>query len=401
MTTPRSRLRGAVIAALLLGAGVGTAVYLVKSRPNAPRAQARETAMLVDAVAARAASFPVRIPVQGTVQAARQVQLSPEVNGRVVWKNPRLVPGGRIAAGETLVRIDRREYELAVEQQRAAVDRARLDLDLERGRKVVAEREWELIGEEMEPSAAQRALALREAHVATAKVALESAESAMRRAELSLERTVVKAPFNALVQTEAVDVGQIVTSQSRIASLVGTDKYWVQISVPVDRLARIRLPSGDRPGAEAVVWQSIGGERVERTGQVVRLLGDVDPAGRLARVLVEVDDPLETGPKARLPVLLGSFVHVEIDAGTVEGIEIPRVALREGERIYVMNGENRLEIRPVEVAWRNDESVIITAGLQPGEKLITSRVRAAVAGMALRTSGAGAGETARMEALRP
>src|SRR5690606_11471235 len=133
----------------------------------------------------------------GTVVPARSVALSAEVGGRVTWMTPDLVPGGRIAANKPLLQIDARDYKLAVEQQYAAVDRARTELELERGRRKIAEREWELLGK---GSGGDGNLALREPQMRTAEVAVKAAESGLERARLAVGRTKISLPFNALVQ---------------------------------------------------------------------------------------------------------------------------------------------------------------------------------------------------------
>ena len=237
------------------------------------------------------------IRARGTVRPARQVVLQPEVSGRVVWQNDALVPGGYLEKNALLVRIDARDFQLSLESSEANVAKARLDYKLERSRKEVAEREWKLFGGDA-PTADDDpdggTLALREPQVKTARVAVQSAESARERAQLNLSRTRVQAPFNALVMEESVDVGQLVSPQSRLATLVGTDQFWVQVSVPVEALPWIDVPAPDKKtkGSPARVIQDVGKRRIEREGHVVRLLPDLDPSGTMARLLVAVDDPL-------------------------------------------------------------------------------------------------------------
>jgi multidrug efflux pump subunit AcrA (membrane-fusion protein) len=251
-----------------------------------------------------------------------------------------------------------------------------------------------------------------------AKAAVESAESVQAQAKLALGRTSLSAPFNAIVQSENVDVGQLVSPASQLAVLVGTDAYWVQLSVPVEQLAWIDVPglnADKKQGSAARVWQEIGGARVERPGQVIRLLGDLDPVGRMARVLVQIDDPLrlkengqrkvvptEEKPAAakalpsaeKLPFLIGAYVNVEVEARQVQVpvVEIPRLALRDGSQVYVYGASDKLEIRKVNIVWRSKDSVLVRAGVKPGELVITSRLAGAVPGMRLRKHGAAEGK---------
>jgi RND family efflux transporter MFP subunit len=234
----------------------------------------------------------------------------------------------------------------------------------------------------------RRELALREPQVRAAEVAVDSAESALDRARLDLRRTTLTAPFNALVVSEAVDPGEVLGARARVATLVGTDAFWVQVSVPVDTLGSMRIPGvrGAEEGSRAAVVQQLGEQRVEREGRVIKLLPELEDVGTMARVLVEVRDPLglEAPDDERLPLLLGAYVHVAIEAPPLEAIEIPRVALREGDQVYVMDEDDRLAIRGVTIGWRREHSVLVSSGLTSGERIITSSVPTPVEGLELR-----------------
>jgi len=409
---------------LVLALGVAALIAMVKSRPEAKKVERVDPGTLVEVMRASSEERLIKVRAHGTVTPARSVVLSPEVSGVVRWMHPEVLPGGRFHAGETVVRIDAQDYRLAAEQQYAAVDQASTALEIEKSRKKVAEREWELMrkGEDKKGGA----LALRDPQLRTAQVALKSARSGLERAKRTVGKTALRAPFNAMVQARAVDVGQLVGPASPLVTLVGTDAFWVQVSVPVERLAWFDVPGvrGATEGARALVWRQLSGERVEKEGRVIRLMSDVDPMGRMAKVLVEVRDPLglardkrtavgeEPARDAGLPLLIGSFVQVAIDGRQVKrSIEVPREALRDGDRVYVMAGHkvevpgwfrdmlfwanpaeipelltlHTLETREVTVIWRQPESVIVTEGIQEGDLIITSPVPAPVEGMKLRT----------------
>lgn len=384
-----------LIPVAIVVAGVMVFKTLKATKPEAQKKERHDPGALVEVMVVTAQRQQVVIEANGTVMPARQVVISPEVSGRVRWVNADLMPGGKLAAGDTLARIDASDYSLAVEQQHAAVDRARTELELEKSRKKVAEREWELLGEG-EPE--EGSLALRDPQLRTAEVAVKSAQSGLDRAKLAVARSVLKVPFNAIVQQKQVDVGQLVGPQTPMATLVGTDSYWVQVSVPVARVGWLSIPGvgGTKTGSPARVWQDIGGSRIEREGRVVRMLGDLDPVGRMARLLVEVDDPLglkqQTVPTegsteaSHLPLLLGSYVNVEIAGREMDGVfELPREALREGDQVFLMTADNILHIQEVEVVWRRRGSVLIAGGLEAGDRVITSPLPAPVEGMKLRT----------------
>jgi RND family efflux transporter MFP subunit len=384
----------------ILAVGIGIMKFLVATKPEAKKRPVEERGTLVEFVTVNRESRPIRVAAQGTVVPARQVAIAPEVMGRVRWMAAELTPGGRLKANQTLLRVDGRDYKLAVEQQYASLDRAQTELEIEKSRKKVAEREWELFGGKAAgtakatqgdagvTTAKPEVLALREPQMRTAKVAVKAASSGLRRAKLTVSKTNLRAPFNAIVQTRNVEIGQIVGPTAPIATLVGTDAYWVQISVPVDTLSWINIPGVGAvdKGSPATITQIVGGQDVARTGEVIRLLGDVDPVGRMARILVEIKNPLGDPSSGELPLLMGSFVQVAIEGlEVVDVVVLSRSSLRDGNRAYVVSADSTLEVRTVEVAWRGEDVVYVTSGLNEGDKLITSPLAAPVEGMKLRT----------------
>ncbi len=194
-------------------------------------------------------------------------------------------------------------------------------------------------------------------------------------------------PFNAIVQEEAVEVGEVASPQTSLATLIGTDQFWVQVSVPMDDLRVIDIPAaGDGPGSRCTVICTTGNtQSISRPGRVIQLLGDVDPVGRMARILVAVDDPLGLKSDRSAPLLLGAYVCVEIQGKSMADVcPVPRKVLREGDKIWVMNEQDELEVRSVEIVWRERDVVLVRSGIEAGERIITSQLAAPVPGMKLR-----------------
>ncbi len=236
----------------------------------------------------------------------------------------------------------------------------------------------------MDVSEEQRALAQREPQLESTRLELKAAQSALKKAQLDLTRTTLRAPFNAMVVSESVDTGQLLSPQATVARLVGTDEYHVQVSVPVSSLRTIRARADDEAGSEAKIIQRVGQETIERRGEVIRELPDLDPGGAMARILVRIENPL--GRRGDLPLLLGSFVDVEVGAQPIDNaIRLPRVALRNGRSVYVMNDQDQLEIRDVRIAWTEPDAVLVTGGLEANERVVTSRIPTPVPNMLLRT----------------
>lgn len=374
-----------ILVLLILTAGGLISWKLVKTKPKVARKPISIGSPLVETLPAISGTEQVRIIAMGTVIPAKEVVIRPQVSGYITEISAGLIPGGRFKAGDMLLRIDDRDYKIAVDQRKAEVSRALMDLKMEKGRKTIAEREWDLLSSEISATDAGRELALRNPQLKKAVAALESVRSALRKAMLDAERTEIKAPFNSFVKEKYVDIGQPVTSGTNLVTLTGTDEFWVRISVPVSRLPWISIPQiNGSEGSPATVIQE---NRVaERHGRVVRLLGDLDPVGRMARLLISVEDPfgIHLPSPAPVPLLLGAYVTVKIQGPQLTDIfVIPRKALREGDQVWVMTDKNRLAVRTAEVIWRRKADVLVR-GLKPDEQIITSRISSPVPGMKLR-----------------
>ncbi|RJP31665.1 MAG: HlyD family efflux transporter periplasmic adaptor subunit [Phycisphaerales bacterium] len=431
-----SGLRGVIanLAAPLLFviAAAGVGAVLISSPPHVPKAEPETLAPVVGVADLVPHDTEVFLEAFGSVVPSRQVRVMPEVSGRVLEHNDRLEPGGLIAAGEPLIRIDPADYQIAVAQAQADLDvatheaarigarietlhgrRAQLSVEVEylrwNAQRLGRLAERDSAGEQESRDAVtqlesrEAARKTLDAEIAEQRLAVQSAEAAVAVAEqrleaarLALERTSVFAPFDAIVVTENVETGQFVAAQTSIATLAATDEFWAEAAIPIGRLGDIRFALDDEGDASRVtVTLATGGAAVEWEGVALRPLGDLDPLGRMAQVLISIRDPLglnEGTSGAARRVLLGSFVKLRIDAGRLHGVfPIPRKALRENDRVWVRTAEGRLAIRPVEIVWRRHEDVLVRNGFQPGDQLVTTHLASVIPDMPLRVRDGGAG----------
>jgi len=286
-----------------------------------------------------------------------------------------------------LVKIDPADFELALRQRETDLAKAKASLALEMGQQAVAQREFELLGESV--SDENRDLVLRQPQLAQAQAAVSAAEAALDLARLNLERTTVKIPFNATIRSRDVNVGMQVTVSTPLATVTGSDEYWIELTVPVELLSWIRLPGKveDRGSAVRVFPSTSRADEAFREGTVLRLLPDLEPNGRLARLLVSVSDPLALRPEnaGKPKLILADYVEAEIQGtGLPSAAALARNLFRDGDQVWVMNDQKQLEIRPVTVAFRGPETLLVTDGLQPGDQIIVTDLPAAVQGMLLR-----------------
>ena len=359
------------------------AFFVLKAtKPTPERSEKVSDGVLVHIRPLTTASHDASVAAKGRVMAAQKVMLQAELGGRVTWQSGELVPGGRFKTGEKMLKIDARDYNITADARRADLRRARLELTVENRRSDVAKQEWDAFGDNSSESEGS-GLALRKPQLEAAKVQLKAAQGAVAKAELDLRRTHLRAPFNAMVIDENVDVGQLIGPQSMVATLVGTDAYWVKVPIPVRMMPKTRARAGDTPGSKVQITQTIGDQKIERQGEVIRHLPDLDPGGSMARILVSIADPL--GQEGELPLLLGSFVDVSIEAGQVEDtLQVPRFAVHDGNRVYIMNSDRRLEVRDVEIVWSTQDSVFVKSGVKAGEQIVISRINTPIPNMLLR-----------------
>ena len=374
-----------VVCAVLVG------YITMKSGPTARRTPPARTAKLVEVAPIRIADAPTTVEVMGTVLPAREITLTPRVSGEVVEASPEYQPGGVFHAGDLVVRIDPADYQLIVRQRESALAKAEGAYRLEMGLQAVALRDYEFLNETVTQE--NRDLVLRKPQLQSAEASVTSAQAALEDAQLDLTRTRVRAPFNALLRERYANVGGQVSAASPLGTLVGMDTFWVEASVPVDQLRWIEIPAtAVEKGATARVYsETAWGEAAYRSGEVIRMRAGLEPQGRMARLLIAVPDPLALHPdnEGQPRMILSSYVRVEIEGKRLAGVAtIPRSALRDGDHVYVMDRNDRLEIRRIEVVFRGAEAVL-ARGVLEGERLVTTDLSAPVPGMPLRTQAEG------------
>ncbi len=373
------------IIAIVVGLFVARA--LIKNRPKPKKKTPTVSAPWVQIETVSKKDQKITIEALGLVRPARSLVLQPEVMGRIIDASENLTLGGHVVEGEELLRIDARDYRLAVQQQRANVSRAQTQYQVEKGRKVVAEHEWELMTNKPKVNVAGRDLALRKPQIRSARADLESARSALKRVQLSVDKTVITAPFNGVIQKENLEIGQLVSPQTPVATIIGTDNFWVQTSVPIGHISAIDIPAADSSveGSRVrIIQEKSKAKSIVRTGRVIRLLSDLDPRARLARLLVDVAKPLSTEP-GQLPLLIGSTVHLEIEGKTIpNAMKIPRSAVHNGNQVWRVDSDQKLRIQTIDITWRSREYVFVVGGLPDPADLIVSRLSFAVDGMPVR-----------------
>jgi len=381
----RARL---LLVALTLGLGLGASWALFAVARPVRTGTAEIPPPLVRVVHAELGDTRVRIRTQGTVAPRTQTNLVAEAAGRVVRISPALADGGFFEAGEELVGIESRPYEIAVAQAEATVARLASEAHLAEAKlaRVAA------LHEKGVASIAQLEEA-RNAHQ-VADAAHRKARAELTQARWNLERTRILAPFTGRVREKRVDVGQYVTPGVPVARVYAVDYAEVRLPVAYDDLAFIDLPRRRFDGAVPRALPPVrilggsAGRRHEWQGRIVRAEGAIDPHTRMLHVVARVDDPFRA--QGDVPTLtVGEFVDAEIAGRRLEDVFVlPRSALRGGQRVLVVTDEERLEYRDVQVVREDREQAVVRDGLSDGERVCVSPLPIAVDGMKVRTTRA-------------
>lgn len=384
--SPRKTL---LISAAILFAAAFLTVVIFSTEPEAEReAATKKTAMLVDVTIAEAGDFRPTINAMGTVIPAQSVMLQPRVSGHVTGLANNFFPGGRVTEGDVLLRLDPSDYQNQLQQRQSELAQATTALEIEMGEQAIAERDFRRIEGGRNLSEMQRALVLREPQLNAARARVEAARANVQQARLDLERTQIKAPFDAQVLSRLVNVGSQVSPGDNLADLVGVRTYWVEATLPLARLRWINVGGGE---ANVLIRNRTAWPAGEfRRGRLHSVIGELEGQTRMARVLIEVDDPLAVEPdnEGKMPLMIGSFVECRIQAEPLRNVvRIERGLVRKNDTAWVMEN-NALAIRELEIALRDEQYAYIESGLNAGDKVVTTSLSAVDEGAELRLAEA-------------
>jgi multidrug efflux pump subunit AcrA (membrane-fusion protein) len=293
-----------------------------------------------------------------------------------------------------LLKIDPADFDNAVSIRKSELAQAEASLKIEEGRQSLAKKELKLLEGTIED--ANRDLVLRKPQIASIKAEVSAAQAAMDRADLDLQRTSIKAPFDAQILDRSVNEGSQVSPGDELARLVGIEVYWVMASVPIRSLNWIVFPEGEEEKGSKVTLKNTDTwpANAEREGYVSRMIGELNQRTRLARVLITVKDPLALGSKDSedqqaekpdlQPLILGSLIETHITGRPIENvIRLKREYVRDQDTVWVMKDE-KLEIRETEIEFRDATHAYIRSGLEEGEEVVTTNLATVAEGIGLR-----------------
>lgn len=322
-------------------------------------------------------SVQLDVSSQGRVQASRRVSLSAAATGPVSWISPSLVAGGYFAADEVILRVDSADYETALERARSSLAQAENDA---RHAREELERNAELATQRLISESQLRDLQ-RQADNTAGRV--RDASAAVSQAELELRRSEIRTPFATIVESTNIDLGQHVGRGQALAVLLSADEVEVRLPLALNQLSWLDVPLGVRGelapeiAPKVKISGRLGQEMQQWEGRLVRMEASIDTSSNAVQAIVRVDQTA-----AEIPLPIGLYVEASISGRQVDDVVVlPREVIRGSNRVLVVDTENRLWYREVDIMRLENDRVIIEGGLQDGERICLSPIQAVIDGM--------------------
>lgn len=354
----------------------GALLIAIIIRLNPPESEQRQPftgpMMTVETRIVAESNYPIMLESYGTVQPRTRSILVAQVGGQIVSVNENVRDGGFFEEGDILVNIDARDYEADVRIAEATLMDARQALAEAEARTNQAKEDWARLGNTGDAPD----LVLRIPQLEAAKAKVISAQSALQKAKLDLERTNIIAPFAGRILRKFVDLGQVVSPNTQLAEIYATD--YVEIRLPLRNrdLPYIDLPESyrfaDVPRASqgrVEIRSQLGGEDTWEA-ILVRTEGAIDETARQLHVIAQIDDPFGRDNEDRAPIKIGQYVTARLEGRTIpNALVIPNNTIYQGSYVYTVE-DGVLRRRDIEIAWQNDIEAIIGAGLTAGDMLV-------------------------------
>ncbi|MFK5947711.1 MAG: efflux RND transporter periplasmic adaptor subunit [Methylococcales bacterium] len=380
-----------IIALIIICVAGSLSAYWLTNRPKAPKIIAKQVLPQVTVIPVKVIEHPTTIYAMGNVIPSQSVNLTSRISGMVTSLGDNFIEGGLLKKGEKIVQLDPTDFKLVIEQKKSDLAQAEFNLKLEQGQQAIAKREFELLGAKL--TSQELELVLRKPHLKAAASKVQAAKAILQQAKLDLKRTLTRSPFDAIILQRNANIGSWISTFSTgtpLAKLAGTRSFWVDASVPMDKLKWLSIPgiSQQAPSTAKITYDSAWGKGIFRKGTVKRLKAEVEASGRMAKIIVEVMDPLsqKTENKNAPPMVLGTFVRVAITGKTLHKvIALPESTLHDGRYIWLIDQQQFLKIKEVSPVWAEQGVIYLKKQQLPNNaQVISSNLSTPVEGMKIR-----------------
>ncbi len=354
----------------MLAAAAAVSVALYFNRPSSDISEPVYTPVTVDVAEVVKEDLRIQIQAQGTVTPLRQTSILAEVKGRVVEVSPAFNVGGFVEQGEVLLRIDPRDYQTSLLRAQAAIESAESALAQERGRAEVALREWKKLPQGSQRSAEARDLYLRKPQLEQAEAQLLAARADLDTARDNLGRTIIRAPYDALIRAKHSELGQYVAPGSPLVDIFSVDLAEVRLPIPQSKLDYLELPGlqGYEDGALIDLYTDVAGEISHWPARLHRTEGTFDERSRVLYTVARIEDPYALHSPDREPLRIGTFVKANIEGREIRDVvRLPRHLLRAGDLLWIVDESSRLRNRQVTTLRTGGDEIYVSAGLDNGD----------------------------------
>ena len=366
----------------IIGLAIGGFVLLDVAKPEPDKKVEPPRPLSVYVESAEQADVALQVTTGGEVRSRTDVNLVSQIAGRIISVSSEFTEGGKVSPGVTLVKIEDTDYQLALSQAQARVAEAEVGVQ-------EAEASADVARKQLRDAKNASPLALKKPQVAQAQARLKAAQAELAQAELDLSRTEITLPFEGRISEKMVDVGQYVGPGTFLGKAFATDVVQIRLPLTDSQLASLGLPIGyvaeQRTPIRVELSAVVAGKEQHWQGELVRLDASIDTETRTLFGQVEVIGPYDSNVSENgMPLAVGLYVNAEIFGREIQNATvIPREALRAGDTVFVINEDQRLEIREVVVAHSSESEAIIESGIKPTDRVIVSSIRNPIPGMSL------------------
>ena len=378
-----------LISIAILASAVGGAFVMIQTRAAPTQLEREIPVLLVDAIEARREPVIFRVTTQGAVTPRTESILVSEVSGQIVEAASNYVSGGFFRKGELLLRIDPRNYQSALKSAQANVARVQTQVAKEYALANFALDDWKTLRDLNASTGPISDLALRKPQLAEAIAESISAEAALEKAQEDLNRTSIRAPYDGMVQEKHADVGQYVNTGSQLALIFATDYAEIRLPITQRALALVALPSADGSSVPLPVTLTSQAGKIQHTwqGLIVRSEGVFDSASRVLYVVAQVEDPYNQSGRNGELLRIGTFVTASIQ-GRFGGalFTIPRHALQRGETLWIIDEQQKIYPRDVQIVSTDEEYAYVDGGLVNGDRYTITPIDQPLPGMPVRVN---------------
>lgn len=363
---------------------VAVTVIMIKTQPPPKKEETPKPHITVAVTKVHQQDLHFILHSQGMVIPRTETRLTSEVSGRIIKTSSNFRVGAFVKKNDILIQIDNSDYRAALKSAEAELARVRANLQEEIARAQQAERDWRSLG-----AGVANDLVLRKPQLAREQANVQSAEAALALAQRNLERTSIHAPYDGLVRNKEVDIGQYVNTGTSVGLLSATEIAEIRLPLVERDFAHLTLEEGINSTHYKTSMPSVkitaqpNGLQQQWDGVICRSEGVIDEDSRVIYLVAEIDDPYNLKGKATKPLLrFGTFVHAAITGNLGKNIVVlPRHSLYNGREVIVINKDNRIEIRNVNIQRTDEEYAYINGGLQEGEIISLTPIENPVNGM--------------------